>query len=85
MQGTWVQSLVREDPTRHRATESVHPNYWDAVLELQPKACALQQEKPLQWEACTLQLERNPCSPQLETAHTQQERASAAKNDSVNK
>ena len=30
-----------------------------------PKACAPQQEKPPQWEACTLQLESSPCSPQL--------------------
>ena len=30
------------------------------------------QEKPLQWEACTPQLESSRCSPQLEKAHVQQ-------------
>ena len=30
------------------------------------RACAPQQERPLQWEACTLQPESNPHSPQLE-------------------
>ena len=28
MQGTWVQCLVREDPTCHGATKPVHHNYW---------------------------------------------------------
>ena len=27
VQGTWVQALVWEDPTCHRATKSVHHNY----------------------------------------------------------
>ena len=27
MQGTWVQALVREDPTCHGATELVRHNY----------------------------------------------------------
>ena len=36
-----------------------------------PKACAPQQEKPPQWEAC---------SPQLEKARTQQQRPNTAKN-----
>ena len=27
MQGTWVQSLVWEDPTCHRATKLIHHNY----------------------------------------------------------
>ena len=31
-----------------------------------PRTGAWQQEKPPQWEACALQLERNPCSPQPE-------------------
>ena len=33
MQGTWVQSLVREDPTCHGATKPVHHNYWACTLE----------------------------------------------------
>ena len=27
MQGTWVRALVREDPTRHRATKPMRHNY----------------------------------------------------------
>ena len=36
-----------------------------------PRACALQQETPLQREALTLKLGRAPCSPQLETGCAQ--------------
>ena len=45
-----------------------------------PRSCALQQEKPLQWEAWALQLESSPYSPQVEKAHMQQLRPSTAKN-----
>ena len=38
------------------------------------------QEKSLQWEAYTLQLETNPCSLQVEKACTQQQRPSTDKN-----
>ena len=31
-----------------------------------PRTYTLQQEKPLQWEACALQLESNPSSMELE-------------------
>ena len=34
MQGTWVWVLVQENPTYHRATKSVHHNYWALVLQL---------------------------------------------------
>ena len=63
----------QEDPTFHRATQPVHHNYWACALEsgnhnywtqaLQLlkltcfRACALQQERSPQWEACTPQLE----------------------------
>ena len=33
MQGTWVRSLVQEDPTCRGATEPVHHNYWACALE----------------------------------------------------
>ena len=33
MQGTWVQALVREDPTCCGATKHVHHNYWACALE----------------------------------------------------
>ena len=70
MQGTWVWALVWEDPTCHGATKPMHHNCWACTLEPEPqllntrattteahtpRAHALQQEKPLQWEALTLQ------------------------------
>ena len=73
MQGTPVWSLVREDPTWLRATKPMHHNCWAHTLQLLkpacPTACALQQETPPQWAACTLQLEK---------ARMQQQRPSAA-------
>ena len=62
VQGTRVRALVQEDPTCCRATKPVHHNYWACVPLLlspcattteacAPRARALQQEKPLQWEA----------------------------------
>ena len=50
-------------------------NYWTCALEsrngeywkpIQPKACALQQQKPPQWEARALQLESRRHSPKFE-------------------
>ena len=70
MQGTWVQALVREDPTCHRAIKPMRHNYWAWALEpvlpllspwattteaRAPRARAPQQEKPPQWQAHTLQ------------------------------
>ena len=60
MQGTWVQALVRESPTCHRATkpcglatklnhEPQLPSPCATTTEAQaPRARALQQEKPPQ-------------------------------------
>ena len=45
-----------------------------------PRAHDLQQEKPPQWEARAPQLERRPCSPQLEKACVHQQRPSTAEN-----
>ena len=56
-QVTWVWSLVQGDSTCHRATEPVYHTC---------QAHALQQKKPLQWEAPAPQLESSPHSPQLE-------------------
>ena len=82
MQGTWVQSLVQEDPTWHRATKPVRHNYWAHMPQvLKPacsRACAPQQEKLLQWEAHALQLDNSPYLPQLQKACVQQQRPSAA-------
>ena len=57
MQETRVQPLIWEDPTCLGAAKAVCHSYW---------ACALQQEKPQQWEALALQQGVAPHSPQLE-------------------
>ena len=44
------------------------------------RAGAPQQEKPLQWTAHVPQLESSLISPQLEKAHSQQQRPNTAKN-----
>ena len=49
------------------------------LLSLRPRACALEQEKPPQGEAPTLQPESNPSSAHLEKACTQQGRLSTGK------
>ena len=60
-------------------TEPVLSSPWAATTKgPQPRACALQQEKPPPWEACAPQPEQ-PCSRQLEKAHTRQCRCSMAK------
>ena len=77
-----VLSLVQDDCTCPGATKTGRHNYWACTLEptsckywghvqqllnpVCPRACAPQQEKPLQWEDCTLQLESSPRLPQLE-------------------
>ena len=48
MQGTRVRALVWEDPTCRGATRPVSRNYWACASG----ACAPQQERPRQWEAC---------------------------------
>ena len=61
------------------ALEPVYHNYWARV----PRARAVQQEKPLQWEARTPQ--RSPCSAVLEKACIQQGRPNAAKKNKLKK
>ena len=53
-------------------------------LSLCPTACAPQQEKPSEWEACAPQLESRPCSPELERACEQQQTPSTVKNTQTN-
>ena len=77
MQGTWVGSLIQEDPICLRATVVHVPQ----VLSLRaatteacaPRACAPQQEK-LPQEACASQQRVTPDSLQLEKACVQQQR-----------
>ena len=76
MQGTWVQSLVWEDPTCCTATKlcttTIELVLWRlrvAITEPHPpRAGALQLEKQPQWEALTLQLQPSPHFLQLEKA-----------------
>ena len=55
MQATQVRAWIREDPTCRGATKPVRHNYWSPHATSPeahaPTACALQQEKPVQWEA----------------------------------
>ena len=54
---------------------------WATTTEAQvPRAHALQQKKPTQWEICILQLESSTCLPPLEKAHVQQQRSTTDKN-----
>ena len=61
--------MIRKDPERGGATKSMSCNYRAHVLKLQKPvclgACALQQEKPPQWEAMHV-TKSNPCSQQPE-------------------
>ena len=74
MQGTWVQSLVWENPACCGAMKPMHHNYC---------VCVPQQDKPPQL-AWAPQLESSLCSPQLEKACMQQWRPSTAKNKLIN-
>ena len=66
VQGTWVWSLVQEDPTCHRAPKLVYQSYWAYALEpvshrLMPqllKPMCPRAHAPQQGEAHTLQLEK---------------------------
>ena len=94
MQGTQVQALVREDPTCRGATKPMHHSYWACILEpashnywahvpqllkpahIEPVFCNKRRhsnEKPVHTA-----VKSSPRSPQLEKAHTQQQRPKAA-------
>ena len=83
MQGTWVRSLVQEDPMCRKATVPARHNCWAHVPQLwklsYSSACALQPEEPAQWEARAPQLESSPCSLQLEKAREERWRLTTAK------
>ena len=74
-----IPGLVWKDSTCDRATKPACCNCWSPTAH--PRACVLQQEKPLQWEACVLQLESHARLLQLEKACTQQWRPSVAKKE----
>ena len=64
MQGTWVWSLVWEDPTCRRATKPMHHNYWACALEPASHnywACVPQLLKPARLEPVLLN-KRSHCN-----------------------
>ena len=72
MPGTWVQSLVQEDPTSLGATEPMLQNYWACALEPRshscwaraPRSLSSATREPTQWGACVPQLEKARVQPQ---------------------
>ena len=58
MQGTWVWSLVQEDPPYQGATSLCASNCWVCM----PRAC---DEKPPQWEATAMRSLHNEENPLL--------------------
>lgn len=70
----WFRSLIREDPTRCEQLAHVAQllsqcsRTWEPqrVSHVCPRACTLQWETPLQWEALSTQPEES-CLPQLQT------------------
>ena len=71
MQGTWVQSLVWEDPTCRGANKPVWRNYWSP--------CAATIGTATVRSLCTA-MESSPHSVQGEKSHTQQRKTNATKN-----
>ena len=100
MQGTWVQSLVWEDPTWHGATKPMCHNYWVCALEpvshsywahvpqlLKPVClglCSTTREATAMRSLCTT-TKSSPCSPQQEKARTQQWRPNTAQINKLKK
>ena len=96
MQRTRVWSLLQKSPHAAGATKAAHRKYWACALEsgscnqgahvlkplkpMHPRACDVQQVKPLQWEVWALQPESSPCWLQLVKAHVQWWTPNIAKN-----
>ena len=90
MQGTWVQFLVQENPTCHRAAKPMCHNYWACTLEPTSHSCwahVPQLLKPVHLEPMLhnqrshlhTTMKSSPCLLQLEKACTEQQRPNAAK------
>ena len=96
MQGTWVQSLVGEDPTCREAAKLLYHNYWAPASEHRAAPTDLtnattteahEPESPLTStrEADTVRSARTTressfCSPQLEKKPWKQQRLKTTKN-----
>ena len=82
MQGTEIRSLVQEDSTCDRADKPMDHSYWAGATTAEarlPGDHALQQEKPLQWEAQALSTKNNPLLTTAREKLGQQWRPSIAK------
>ena len=77
--GEWVQSLVQEDPARHRTKPMCH-NHWAWTPEL--VLCNKRSHCNENPEHCN---KDQPRSPQVEKVHAQQRRPSTAKNKLIKK
>ena len=87
VQENMSSSLVWEDPTCCGATKPTSCNSWAQVLQLLKSSLAeraLQQEKPLQWEARAPQLESSPHSMQLEKSPCSNENPAQPKSIKIN-
>lgn len=93
MQETWVQSLVREDPTCWRATKPIH-NYWAGSRTREPQQlspCAkpvCPGARALRWEGTTLRgvhTATRAHSPQPEKQPEQQRTTNTARNEWTNR
>ena len=78
--GNFPGGSVVENPPANAGDTSSIPGSGRFHMLQSNYACALQQEKPLQWEACASQLDNNLRLPLLEKAHVQQWRLNTAKN-----
>ena len=92
MQETQIRPLIWEEPTGRWTAKRMHHTYWACALEprscnswahlprllkpVHPRACALPQEEPPQWEAQALQLESSPGSLQQKKPAQQRKPAS---------
>ena len=74
MQGTWVRSLLQEDPTCHGAIKLVR--HWSPHTQ---SPCSATREATAVRSLCT-STKSSPHSLQLEKAHWQQQRVSITKN-----
>ena len=81
----WACAPQLLEPACSRAQEPQRLNLHSAATEARvPRACVLQQEKPLQREARAPRLESSPHWPQREKARVQRRRPSTTENQSIN-
>ena len=77
----WSRKIPHAAEQLSPRTTATEPVCYNCTIEVRvPTAHSLYQEKPLQWEACALQLESSLHTLQLDKAHKQQWRLSVAIN-----